>query len=340
MSKLFNKTAASILAGAMAMVTQVVNAETLTLTSINAPAHWSEVEGHVPFMACVKDASKGALDFKYFHSGSLATVPTSLEVLNKGVAQISFVVPSGISDKMPISNIPLLPGMGDNVVKMVRAFRTVANNPNSAYAKEFAALGIKPLILNVFPPYQVMLRKEGIKSLEGFKNKKIRVAGGAQSFGISALDAVPVTIGFGEIYIAMQQGTVDGFIFSSMTVKDFSLQEVTKAMSRNGNFGTAVGAISIDQKAFDKLSADKQKVLVDCGLKIEDRLAQYARVQEGKLFDDFAKGGVDVYNFDPATKAAVDKKMLLSQADFVLRLERRGLPAKTAFEEYKKALGN
>lgn len=338
MAKLFRRTATGIVAAAMAVATQAASAETLILTTINAPAHWSEVEGHVPFMACVKEGTKGGIDFNYFHSGSLSTVPTALDVLNKGVAQISFIAPSGISDKMPISNIPLLPGMGDNVVQMVHAYRTVANNPNSAYAKEFAAVGIKPLILNVFPAYQMMSRKEALKTPADFKNKKIRVAGGAQNFGMTALGAIPVTIGFGEIYIAMQQGTVDAYIFSSMTVKDFSLQEVTKAMSRNGNFGTAVGVVGMDQKAFDKLSPDKQKVVVDCGLKTEEHLAQFALQREGQLFDEFAKGGVDVYNFDPANKAAIDDKLKLSQADFVARLEKRGLPAQAAYDEYRKAL--
>jgi TRAP-type C4-dicarboxylate transport system substrate-binding protein len=291
-------------------------------------------------MACVKDGTKGEVDFKYFHSGSLSTVPTALDVLNKGVAQISFIAPTGLSDKMPMNNIPLLPGMGDNVVQMVHAYRKVINNPNSAYSKELAALGVKPLILNVFPPYQVMSRKDALKTLDSFKNRKIRVAGGAQSFGVAAMGAVPVTIGFAEIYLAMQQGTVDAFIFSSMTVKDFSLQEVTKAMSRNGHFGTAVGIVAMDQKAFDKLSPAHRKAVVDCGLKSEDHLAKYALEYEGKLFDEFAKGGVDVYNFDAATKAALAKKMLLAQADFILRLERRGLPAQAALDEYKKALGD
>ena len=340
MSKSSRLLARTLLAGALAQSAALAHADTLTLTSINAPAHWSEVQGHVPFMACVKDGSKGDVDFKYFHSGSLSTVATSLEVLNKGVAQVSFVVPSGLSDKMPISNIALLPGMGDNVVQMVRAYRTVANNPNSPFAKELATLGIKPLILNVFPPYQMMARKEAIRTPDSFKNKKIRVAGGAQSFGITALGAVPVTIGFAEIFVAMQQGTVDAFIFSSMTVKDFSLQEVTKAMSRNGNFGTAVGIVAIDQKAFDKLAPASQKVLVDCGLRSEDHLARYALEHEGKLFDEFARGGVDVYNFDAANRAAVNDKLKLSQADFVARLEKRGLPAQQALDEYRKALGN
>lgn len=331
--------AVGIGAGLIAGAPAGASAETLILTSINAPNHWSEIEGHVPFMACVKDGTKGGIDFNYFHSGQIATVATALDVLNTGAAQISFVVPSGISDKMPIANIPLLPDMGDSVVQMVHAFRKVTES-GGPFAKEFAAVGIKPLILNVFPAYQMMSRKEGIKTPEGFRNKKIRVAGGAQSFAMTALGAVPVQIGFGEIYIAMQQGTVDAYIFSSLTVKNFSLQEVTKAMSRNGNFGTAVGVIGIDQKTFDKLSADKQKVLVDCGLKTEEHLARYADEFDGKLFDEFGKMGIDVFKFDDKNKAAISEKLRTAQTDFVGRLEKRGLPAQAAFDEYRKALGN
>ena len=42
-------------------------------------------------------------------------------------------------------------------------------------------------------PYRDIIRR---------KSRKIRVAGGAQSFGVSALGAVPVTINFPEIYMS------------------------------------------------------------------------------------------------------------------------------------------
>jgi TRAP-type transport system periplasmic protein len=337
MSTSYRRVVAGLVGSALALASTAARAETLILTSINAPAHWSEIEGHVPFMECVKKGTNNEIDFKYFHSGQIATVATALDALNNGVAHISFVVPSGISDKLPIANIPLLPDMGDSVTDMVRAFRKVADS-DGPFAKEFAANGIKPLILNVFPAYQMMARKEGIKTADAFKNKKIRIAGGAQSFGMTALGAVPVQIGFGEIFIAMQQGTVDAYIFSSMTVKNFSLQEVTKAMSRNGNFGTAVGVIAIDNKMFNSLSPAKQKVLVDCGREREAHLAKYADENDGKLFDEFAKMGIDVYKFTDQDKAAINDKLKLAQTDYVGRLVKRGLPAQEAFDEYRKAL--
>ena len=159
MAKWVRRAVSGIGAVAMALTAQAASAETLILTSINAPAHWSEVEGHVPFMACVKEGTKGGIDFNYFNSSSLATVPTALDVLNKGTAQISFVATFAVSDKMPINNIPLLPGMGDNVLQIVHAYRKVVDDPKSPYAQELDKVGVVPLILNVFPAYQVMSGK-------------------------------------------------------------------------------------------------------------------------------------------------------------------------------------
>jgi TRAP-type transport system periplasmic protein len=109
-------------------------------------------------------------------------------------------------------------------------------------------------------------------------------------------------------------------------------------MSRNGNFGTAVGVIAIDNKMFNSLSPAKQKVLVDCGREREAHLAKYADENDGKLFDEFAKMGIDVYKFTDQDKAAINDKLKLAQTDYVGRLVKRGLPAQEAFDEYRKAL--
>ena len=310
---------------------------TLTLTTINAPGHWSETEGHEPFMACVKQATNSGIDFKYFHTSQIATAATSLDALNKGVAHISFVVPTSINDKMPLTNVALLPDMGDSVTQMVRAFRKVSEG-NGPIAKEFAAVGIKPLIFNMFPPNQIMSRRDGLKTAESFRGKKVRIAGGAHGFAMTSLGAAPTQIGFGEIYLALQQGTIDAYLFTVMTVKNFSLQEVTKAISRNANFGTALGLIAMDLKTFEGLPANQQKVLVDCGLKQEAHLAKYAEETVGKLNDEFQKLGIDIYDLNDKEKAAIGEKLKLSQKDYIDRLARRGMPAQEAYDEYVKAL--
>ena len=109
-------------------------------------------------------------------------------------------------------------------------------------------------------------------------------------------------------------------------------------MTDNGNFGGAIGLISISQKSFDKLSADKQKVLIDCGLKTESHLAEYADDMNQKLFAKFKGMGINVYDLSPETLAALKPKLKLAQDDFISRLEKRGLSGKEALKEWNDAL--
>jgi TRAP-type transport system periplasmic protein len=331
--------AACLVAGLGFAATSSTHAQTLILASVNAPGHWSEEQGNKPFMACVQKATNDAVSFNYFDSGKIGNQNSSLDVLTTGAADISFIVSSALSDKLPINNIPMLPDMGDTTVQMTHAYRTVLNDPNSPYSKELKGLGIVPLMLNVFPPYQVMERNEPFKTMADFRNKKIRVAGGAQTFAITAIGAIPVQIGFAEVYVAMQQGTVDAFVFATPPMENLSLQEVTKAMTRNGNFGGAIGLVGMSQKSFDKLTPAGQKAVTDCGLETENHLAEYADKTNAELFDKFSKMGIDVYDLPPDTLAALTPKLKLAQDDFISRLEKRGLPGKLALDEWNKALG-
>lgn len=318
---------------------QTATAETLTLTTINATSHWGEDQGNIPFMECVKTATSGELDFNYFTGGQIANSANSLDVLGKGLAQMSYINMSSVAERLPLLQIALLPGMGEDTPQMMKAIRASVDG-DGPIGQEIRAAGIKPLMINIFPPYQIMSRTDALKTAADFTGRKVRVAGSVQTFGMTELGAAPVQIAFGDIYLAMQQGTVDAYMFSSITMKDYSLQEVTSAVSRNGHFGSAGGLISIEQKAFDALSPEMQAALVDCGRKQEEHLAAYAGEQVKRLEEEFTGLGLEIYDFTPEEKAALDAKLALAADEYVARLAGQGLPAEEALAAYRTALGN
>ncbi|WP_323032497.1 TRAP transporter substrate-binding protein DctP [Paracoccus sp. (in: a-proteobacteria)] len=336
--KLTTFAAAMTLGMSAAILGGQAGAVTLTQAAINPDNQWTEVQGSQRFMECVKAATNGSIDFNYFHSGQLGNSADSLELLTNGLAQISFVNLSSVPERLPLANISLLPNMGGNVREMVDAFRVVLAG-DGPIAQEIRNAGITPLYLNVFPPYQMMSRTKPLNEIGDFSGQKIRVAGSIQTFGMSSLNAVPVQIGFADIYLAMQQGTIDAFIFSSMPVKDYSLQEVTKAMSRNANFGTATGMVSISTATLEGLSEDEQKALLDCGKQVEDHLAEYADKTAAELYDDFAASGIEVFEYSPDTMAEMQKLLHGATEDLIARLTAQGLPAQAAYDEYVAALG-
>ncbi len=330
--------AIGIVTGLLARTPDAVAAETLLLSSISPPNHWSSTEGFVPFMACVKTESHGEIDFSYFPSSQIASAVESLDAVNKGLAQISYLVISSLSNKMPISGISMLPNMGNTSAEMAKANRKVLE-ADGIFIKEFMNNRVYPLIVIMTPPYQIMSRSRPMDSLDAIAGRKVSASGGALLYTLKSVGAVPVEIGGSDAYMALQQGVVDGSLLAIPSVAPYKLQEVLKSISTNGAFGSAAGILAIDAGAWQKLSPQNQKIMKDCGLKAEAHVAQYLDELAAKLKVEFAAGGIKMYEFTPETRAVLDEKVRNVADEYVGRLQSRGIPAREAYGTYLKALG-
>ncbi len=328
----------AMLAGSLLASAPSLAVEKLIITTNVPPQHWASTQGAEPFMACVKKASNGDIDFNYFPGGQLQNFNNSLEVVNSGLAQISYLVISALSGKMPITGVTMLPALGNNVVEMTKATRKVID-ADGPYKKEFADNKVRPLLINVFPPYQMILKSGQIESPKDFQGKKILSGGSTMSFAIKSLGSSPVEIPVADMYMAVQQGTVDGVILALASVKPYKLEEVAKSMTNNAHLGSAAGIWAIDQGVWNKLSASNQKALNDCGLQTEENIAKWADEFTVRLQTELTASGVKFYTLSPDAKAAFGKNLQAASDDYIARLSSRGLPAKAALDMYVKALG-
>jgi TRAP-type transport system periplasmic protein len=314
------------------------HAETLKL-STNLPVGHSIVKhGIAPWMACVKERSKGELDFNFFPGGQIATAAGSLDAINKGLADLSMIVPSVLSDKIPLSGISLLPDMGDTSVEQVKAFRKVLD-AGGPLADEFAANRAKILLAAMLPPYQLVTKGAPLTTLEQIKGRKIRVSGGIMGLTVRSVGAVPVDIPAGDAYMAIQQGTADGAVFALSSVNSYKLQEITKSMSGNGSFGAAPALIAMDTAVWAKLSPAKQAVFNDCTAKHDLEVNQALDQENEDLKKQFAAAGVTIYNFAPEVLAELRKRLEPVNKEYVSRIGARGVKSQEVYDAYRKALG-
>lgn len=312
-------------------------AETLILSTANPPGHYAVQNGLQPFMTCVQDKAVG-IDFNFFPSGQIADNNGALDALNNGLAQIAFVSATSLSDKLPLANISVLPNMGENSTQMNQAWRKVLTE-GGPMADEIKANRMHVLYVHMFPPYQLGLSSGKIEGIGDFAGMKMRVAGGSQVFSVTALEGVPVQISAGDAYVAMQNGTIDGYMLAATSVESYKLQEVTKTLTDNTNFAGALAFIAIDQDYYGGLSADKQAALDDCGGQIEVSLVAHQDSYIAELNAKFKEAGVDVYSVSDATLAELNARLDLAVADYIKRLTDLGLPAQQALDQYKAALG-
>lgn len=324
--------ALAIFAGC-AMVTTAANAEKLVVTTNLPPTHWAATQGGLPFMECVKTATNGEVDFDYFDSGKLANFFQSLAAVNDGLAQVSYIVVSAQSDKLPLTGITMLPGLGKSTVEITQASRAALDG-DTEIAKEYASNRIVPLMINIFPAYQMLSVNEPFETLDSMQGKKISSGGGSLMVTLSTIGASAVEMATADLYLALQQGTLDGTMLSTTSVEPYKLEEVIKAISANGNFGTASGIWSIDAGVWETLPDAHKTAFSECGKKVEMELAawadQYVLDTQAKL----AAQGITVHAFSADELAKIEVSLEAARQDYVKRLTDRGIPADKGYEEY------
>ena len=287
-----------------------------------------------PWMACVKKEAGKQVDFKYFPSGQLAGLKELLPAMQKGVADVTPVPVGYFSDKLPLNGVSMLPGMGATSEEIVTAYAK-AIKASDALSKEYAANGIVPISVMAFPPYQIVSTSKMIKTPEDFNGKVIRSAGGAMDLVIKSLGGSPAAISIGDTYVALQRGTADGTISALASVDGYKLQELSKAISTNGSFGTFVNVMSVRQDKWNEMDDGLKKVFLDCGAKIQLQSAQNLDNAGAGLSKKFAGVGVEMFQFTPEQIKTMSGKLDAVHQDWVKRLKGRGLPADTVLEVYK-----
>ena len=133
----------------------------------------------------------------------------------------------------------------------------------------------KLLANNTTGPVHLLCAKEPITTVEGLKGKKVRTSGGLTNL-FKELGAVPVTIGFGELYQALERGTVDCTQNYTAFVKSYKHFEVADHLTEvfMGQF-LAYG-IGISLRIYDEMPKDLQDIMVDVSKQYMD---VYARNQ-------------------------------------------------------------
>jgi TRAP-type C4-dicarboxylate transport system substrate-binding protein len=140
-----------------------------------------------------------------------------------------------------------------------------------------------------------------LKTLEDFKGKRIRVPNELGSYTVKALGGAPAFMGGGEVYMALQRGTVDGAISSITSFCDRKYYEVTKYVTEP-NFLFGLYACMINLNKWNGLSADAQKVLVAAEKETQEWGRKEVQKVDGEALEELKKKGMEIYSLPKAEK--------------------------------------
>lgn len=142
--------------------------------------------------------------------------------------------------------------------------------------------------------------KHPILEPEDLKGLKIRIPGGELFYAFyEAFGASPQAMSWGEVFTALQQGTIDGHDNSLSTIKSANIQEVQKYISIT-NYTYEAFTFTANTEHFDKLNAASQQLVREC---VEDACKAVNKqvvAEEAQLVQDFiSKNGCQVDELGP-----------------------------------------
>jgi TRAP-type C4-dicarboxylate transport system substrate-binding protein len=137
-----------------------------------------------------------------------------------------------------------------------------------------------------------------------------------------ALGATPVTLPMGDIYTAMQRGTVDGFFMTHFGfVTDFSWHEVTKYVV-DYDLYEASAVILVNPEKWQKLPVDIQKAIIKYKKEVVDpAIAEYYKREGLKEWNLMLEKGVKPITFSPKDAELFLKLAYDSAWDYIISKE-------------------
>jgi TRAP-type C4-dicarboxylate transport system substrate-binding protein len=130
------------------------------------------------------------------------------------------------------------------------------------------------------------------------KGLKIRVPDSpAYTATAAACGANPTPIAFAEVYLALQNGTVDAQENPLPTIEAKKFYEVQKNIILTGHIVDALLTV-IAPSLMGKLTPAEQKLLTDITQEAAAKATNDIRKREGELVDEFKKKGNNVITVD------------------------------------------
>src|SRR6266852_6830778 len=302
------------------------------LPHVAAPTYYHTVN-YTAFANKVKEKSQGRMEIRIHPASSLYPSHELIPALVDGRAEIGPVVSGYLTDILleigPL-DLPFMTGSLDE-------HRKAANQLRPFFTEMLAKRGLKLLAINTWPTQQ-LFSLQPIRTVADWKGKKIRVYGADSANTARALGAAPVSIGFGEVYTALEKKTVDGAMTSATNAEPMKFFEVAKFINYWYLAGAGSEWLVVNQKAWDALPKDLQQAVSDSfkETRYEDKEWEDAKAWEEKARKRLPELGMTIV--DPA-REEIEKARKLARAGWDIWLSRTGADGKRGMEMALKALG-
>lgn len=225
---------------------------------------WGAAENHFfeQYAKIVKEMSAGKIDIKVFADGELVNVEKLCDAVAAGTLQMGHTHPDYQMGSVPVGELESAPYLFGNLKEEMAAIYRygLGDIYKEAFEKRYK---IKVLGFQADDCGALMFTKE-VNSLADMKGLNINILDPYATFLHKLTGASSVYMGPEELYTALSRNVIQGVEYGgAKAMYDMSLHEVTKSFLLPRHQVAFFPFYFINQRAWDKLPADQQAILVN-----------------------------------------------------------------------------
>jgi tripartite ATP-independent transporter DctP family solute receptor len=298
----------------VAGVTAQGKAVKLVWTSVSVPGD-AHTEAMKVFKADVEKLSGGQITVDLYDSGQLFTQQAEQDAVRQGKVDIVYA-----GDAWLAPTVPYLSMFG--AAYTFQSYSQMTKTFNGAIGKRIfedvaKSQGVRPLSAFYLGTRELNLTEKAgaVTSPDQMHSVKLRVPNSPVWIAMGkALGANPTPMAFGEVYLGLKTGAIDGQDNPLPTDKSAKFYEVTKYIVMTNH---VVGSVwpTINEKKWQSLSA-QQQLWVTVAMENARRFCDTANIENEKTLIAFLKdNGITVIeNPDRAAFAAYSKNFYMNEA--------------------------
>ncbi len=242
-----------------------------------------------------KKRTNGKFEIQVFPASSLGKESDINQGLQLGTVDMILTGASFASNSYPrlaVSYYPFTFRDADHVIKYGKS--DVFKELTEGYKK---ATGNTVTALTYYGARHATSNKL-FKNCDEMKGIKMRVPDSPAYTALPrACGANPTPIAFAEVYLALQNGTVDAQENPLPTIEAKKFYEVQKNIILTGHIADALLTV-VSPSAMSKMTPAEQKLFADISMEAAEKATADIRKREGELVEEFKKKGNNVVTVD------------------------------------------
>jgi TRAP-type C4-dicarboxylate transport system substrate-binding protein len=222
------------------------------------------------FKACIEKESNGRVKMDVYPAAQMGSDLELVDKVAMGALHMGHASTSNLAaifKEFEAIELPFMVEKTDDNLKLFYRGRRLAGPASEHLQKKFAEKNLRMFWMNPLLVRMIHNSKRPLKVPEDMKGLKVRVtASKIERDDILAFGSNPVAMGYGEVYTALAQGTIDGMgvpINAIPAANAWETLKYTTLVPFNGFFVPAF----INKKFYEGLAGDVREQMDECAYK-------------------------------------------------------------------------